>query len=85
MDIIPLYMIAEKLQVKEGDRPKWSKKSNLADITASWHNYMKREVVRDFQETMLHCSEAPYDEEGLASIPTEPYEFPTGYNNVSIL
>lgn len=46
---------------------------------------MKREVVRDFQQTMLHCSESPYEEEAINSIPTEPYEFPTGYNMVSSL
>lgn len=76
-------MVADKQPVKEGDRPKWTKKNNLPDVTASWHNYMKREVVRDFQQTLLHCSEAPYDEDTIMSIPTEPYEFPSGYNNVS--
>lgn len=82
VDIIPSYMVADKQPVKEGDRPKWTKKSNLPEVTASWHNYMKREVVRDFQQTLLHCSEAPYDEDTIMSIPTEPYEFPSGYNNV---
>lgn len=82
VDIIPSYMVADKQSVKEGDRPKWTKKNNLPEVTASWHNYMKREVVRDFQQTLLHCSEAPYDEDTIMSIPTEPYEFPSGYNNV---
>lgn len=82
VDIIPSYMVSDKQPVKEGDRPKWSKRNNLPEVTASWHNYMKREVVRDFQQTLLHCSEAPYDEDTIMSIPTEPYEFPSGYNNV---
>ncbi|KAG7160834.1 Actin-like protein 6B-like [Homarus americanus] len=81
VDIVPSYLIADKQLVKEGDRPKWTRKNNVAEVTSSWHNYMKREVVRDFQQTMLHCSEAPYDEETITSIPTEPFEFPTGYNN----
>ncbi|XP_063587332.1 actin-like protein 6B [Penaeus indicus] len=80
VDLIPPYMITDKQVVKEGDRPKWTKKSNLCEVTTSWHNYMKREVVRDFQQTMLHCSESPYEEDAINSIPTEPYEFPTGYN-----
>lgn len=85
MDLIPPYMITDKQVVKEGDRPKWTKKNNLSEVTTSWHNYMKREVVRDFQQTMLHCSESPYEEDAINSIPTEPYEFPTGYNMVSSL
>ncbi|XP_076047871.1 brahma associated protein 55kD isoform X2 [Oratosquilla oratoria] len=81
IEVIPPYMIADKQVVKEGDKPKWVKKNNLPEIATSWHNYMQKEVVRDFQQTMLHCSEAPYEEEAVASIPTEPYEFPNGYNN----
>jgi len=80
VDIIPPYMIADKKEVKEGGRPQWTKRLNLPETTQSWHNHMKKEVVRDFQQTMLHCSEAPYEEDVAASIPTEPYEFPSGYN-----
>ncbi|XP_068247191.1 actin-like protein 6B isoform X2 [Palaemon carinicauda] len=81
VDVVPSYMIADKQIVKEGDRPKWVKKNGLPEVTTSWHNYMKREVVRDFQQTMLHCSENPYEEDAITSIPTEPYEFPSGYNS----
>ena len=77
-------MIADKMAIKEGDKPKWTKKSNLPEVTQSWHNYKVREIVRDFAHTMLHCSESPYDQDNINSIPTEPYEFPTGYNNVGI-
>ncbi|CAL4133781.1 unnamed protein product, partial [Meganyctiphanes norvegica] len=80
VDIIPPYMIADKKEVKEGGRPQWTKRLNLPETTQSWHNHMKKEVVRDFQQTMLHCSEAPYEEDVATSIPTEPYEFPSGYN-----
>lgn len=75
-------MVSDKQVVKEGERARWTRKPGLPEVTASWHNYMRREVVRDFQQTMLHCSEAPYEEEAINSIPTEPFEFPTGYNNV---
>merc|ERR1712106_227513 len=79
-EIIPAYMIADKKEVKEGASAQWTKRPNVPEVTQSWHNYMKRQVVQDFQQTMLHCSEAPYEEEVAASIPTEPFEFPNGYN-----
>lgn len=81
VEIIPPYMIADKKEVKEGARAQWTRRPNLPEVTQSWYNYMKREVVRDFQQSMLHCSEAPYEDEVAGSIPTESYEFPNGYNN----
>merc|ERR1719187_2982723 len=63
VEIIPPYMVADKKEVKEGARAQWTRRPNLPEVTQSWYNYMKREVVRDFQQTMLHCSEAPYEDE----------------------
>lgn len=76
-------MIADKVSVKEGDKPKWTKKPNLPEVTQSWYTYQQKEAVKDFVNTMLHCSETTYDYDTIVSIPTEPYEFPNGYNNVS--
>ncbi|KAB7506674.1 Actin-like protein 6A [Armadillidium nasatum] len=81
LEITPPYMIADKTAVKEGDKAKWTKKSNLPEPTQSWLTYQQKEVVKDFTNTMLHCSETPYDFETIVNIPTEPYEFPNGYNN----
>ena len=33
-------MIAGKEQVWENDKAKFTKKSNLPEVTKSWHNYM---------------------------------------------
>jgi actin-related protein len=42
---------------------------------------MVREVVHDFQATVLQVSDVPYDEESVATIPQMSHEFPNGYNN----
>lgn len=81
IEIIPPYMIAAKEEVKMGDPPKWTRRSNLPEVTQSWHNYMKRQVVQDFQSSVLQVSDAPYDEDSLSTILHYPYEFPNGYNN----
>eukprot|EP00096_Caligus_rogercresseyi_P002992 TRINITY_DN1547_c0_g1_i1.p1 TRINITY_DN1547_c0_g1~~TRINITY_DN1547_c0_g1_i1.p1 ORF type:complete len:445 (-),score=148.46 TRINITY_DN1547_c0_g1_i1:117-1451(-) len=81
IEIIPPYMIAGKEEVKEGDPPKWTKKKNLPEVTNSWHNYMVRGVVQDFQTSVFQVSDSPYDEETIATIPHQSYEFPNGYND----
>lgn len=40
IEVIPPYMIAGKEVVKDGEKPKWTKKSNLPEVTKSWHTYM---------------------------------------------
>ena len=32
-------MIKEKKEVSEGQPPQWTKKSNLPEVTKSWHDY----------------------------------------------
>lgn len=45
-----------KEEVKDGDPAKWSKKPNLPEVTKSWHNYMIKEVIQDFQSTVLQVT-----------------------------
>ena len=42
---------------------------------------MCREMIQDFQHTVLQVSDSPYDEEICATIPQVTYEFPNGYRN----
>ena len=72
-------MIASKEVVKDHDKPRWVKKKNLPEVSKSWHNYMVKKVVQDFQATTLQVCETPYDEKIVSTIPAVPYEFPTGY------
>jgi hypothetical protein len=55
-EIIPTYQIAAKEPVWDMDKPKWTKKPNLPEVTKSWHNYMVKEVVQDFQATVCQVS-----------------------------
>ncbi|GIX95916.1 actin-like protein 6B [Caerostris darwini] len=80
IEIIPPYMIASKEPVKENDTPKWVKKSNLPEATKSWHNYMVKEVLQDFQSSVLQVYETQYEKEVVENLPTVHHEFPNGYN-----
>ena len=50
-----------KEEVRDGDPAKWTKKTNLPEgLTKSWHSHMVKEVVQDFQTSVLqvklyHC------------------------------
>lgn len=81
VDIIPAFMVGGKEETKPGEEAKWTKRSNLPEVTKSWNTYQVRNVVRDFQSSTLQVSDGPYKEEILASVPLQPYEFPNGFNN----
>ena len=51
IEVVPPYMIAAKEAVKDFEKPKWTRKSNLPEVTKSWHNYMmkvKRNILFQF-------------------------------------
>lgn len=77
-------MIASKDSIKEKDKPSWVKKNNLPEVTQSWHNYMVKKVIQDFQQSVLQVSETPYDEKTVSVLPTSHYEFPNGYHQVNM-
>lgn len=37
---------------KEKEKPKWTKRKNVPEVTKNWHNYMVKKVVQDFQVTL---------------------------------
>ena len=39
---MPPYMIKDKKEVGEGHKAQWTKKSNLPEVTKSWHDYQVR-------------------------------------------
>jgi len=80
LEIVPPYMIKDKKEVAEGQPASWTKKSNLPEVTKSWHDYQVKEVVRDFQQEVLQVHDAPYREEIVGQIPQVNHEFPNGYN-----
>ncbi|XP_046859530.1 actin-like protein 6A [Xenia sp. Carnegie-2017] len=79
IEIVPPYLIATKEAVKEGEAPVFTKKS-FKNITKSFHNYMTKQIIQDFQASTLQVSDGPFDDSLFGSIPTNHYEFPNGYN-----
>lgn len=80
VDLIPPYMIASKEVVKENEAAKWVKKTNLPEVTKSWHNYMLKHTLQDFQSSVLQVYETQYEKEAVENMPVVHYEFPNGYN-----
>jgi len=80
IEIIPRYLIASKEPVAERAPAHWTKRANLPEVTKSFHNYMVKEVIQDFQATALRASDAPFDSENTEKISSLHYEFPNGYN-----
>lgn len=80
VEIVPPYLIGGKEPVKEKEKARWTKKRNIPEVTTSWHNYMTKKVVQDYQASVLQVSETPYDEKTVSSIPTAHYELPSGYH-----
>ncbi|XP_054710495.1 actin-like protein 6B [Uloborus diversus] len=80
IEIVPPCMIASKEAVKENDTPKWVRKPNLPEVTKSWNNYMIKEVLQDYQSSVLQVFETQFEKEAVDNMPNVHYEFPNGYN-----
>lgn len=80
VELAPNYMVATKEQIKDRDPPKWTKKTNLPEVSKAWANLQVKNLVQDFQASVLQVADAPYDRETAEGMPTVHYEFPTGYN-----
>jgi len=48
IDAVPYYKIASKREVKEGEPPLWKERSNLPEVTTSFDDFMRKQVVEDF-------------------------------------
>uniref|UniRef100_A0A6M2DL07 Putative actin n=1 Tax=Xenopsylla cheopis TaxID=163159 RepID=A0A6M2DL07_XENCH len=78
IDITPIYKVQSKEQVKDKEKPKFTLKSLPEKITSSWHNYMLKQLLQDFQMTIVQIGDSTYDERTAAAVPAVHYEFPTG-------
>lgn len=80
IEVIPSYMVASKEVVKENEAAKYVKKPNLPEVTKSWHSYMVKQSLQDFQSSVLQIYETQYEKEAVENMPIVHYEFPNGYN-----
>ena len=39
VELVASYQIKDKKEVAEGSKAKWTRKSNLPEVTKSWHDY----------------------------------------------
>ena len=51
---MPPYMIKDKKEVGEGHKAQWTKKSNLPEVTKSWHDYQVRERPHEAALFLIH-------------------------------
>ena len=49
VEMVPPYMIKEKKEVNEGQKPQWTRKSNLPEVTKSWEDYQVWLTLRVFR------------------------------------
>jgi actin-related protein len=80
VEVIPTYMVGTKDTVKDHEAARWAKKPKLPNVARSYHDYMVKECLRDYQATCVQIADTGYDPETVANMPMVHYEFPNGYN-----
>jgi len=80
IEVIPTYLIASKEQVKDKEKPIWTRNKNVPDVKSSWYNYQVDQIVDDFQTSVLQILDEPFNKEAVDGVPPTLYEFPNGYN-----
>jgi len=79
VDVVPAYMVKSKEEVDESEAAKYIARE-LPELTESYKQFMKREVMKDFQKSVLQVSDSPFVRNELDVVPSALYEFPNGFN-----
>jgi actin-related protein len=80
IEIVPPCMVASKEVTKAEEAANFKRRVIQAKLTDSWHNYMIKQVMQDFQASVLQVSDNLYDEEVVKTMPAIHYEFPNGFH-----
>lgn len=80
IDLTPAYQIASKEAVREREIPRFTTKKLPENLTSSYKQYMLKQLLQDFQQSIVQVLETPYDERVASQIPATHYEFPSGYH-----
>lgn len=80
IDLSPIYTVKSKEAVGPNEAPKWTKKTNLPNVTPSYHNKMMYDLLCDFNSQVVQIPETNYEDALHDNAPAISYEFPTGYN-----
>ena len=46
VELVASYQIKDKKEVGEGAKAKWTRKSNLPEVTKSWHDYQVNKLIQ---------------------------------------
>ncbi|PVU87906.1 hypothetical protein BB559_005823 [Furculomyces boomerangus] len=79
--ITPLFEIKRKERVEVGKQPIFDRR-DLGGITDSFRNYMIRQTVLEYKESVCQVLEYPYDENTASSRGNKSFEFPDGFSLV---
>ena len=55
IEVVPPYMIAGKEVVKDFEKPKWTRKNNIPEVTKSWHTYVTKASGIYFYLVNYYC------------------------------
>ena len=81
IDVVPLYSVSSKEPVSEGSNPIWKRKPNTDKVTASYHDFMVKDLLQDFTASVLQVNtDSIYDKDAISQMPRVSYDFPNGYN-----
>uniref|UniRef100_A0A914Q3V6 Actin-like protein 6A n=1 Tax=Panagrolaimus davidi TaxID=227884 RepID=A0A914Q3V6_9BILA len=78
IEIVPNYKIAHKHEVNENQKPKWTKKTNLPEVSESFEDFAVKRVVEDFAHSTLQLCDTPIDPDFMDKLPAASYAFPCG-------
>ena len=57
IDVVPNYMVKSRETVSAGEPARWVKRSNLPDVTKSWHKFMVNQVLKDVSHSVFQVSD----------------------------
>jgi len=80
IELVPYYQVKSKEAVESGEPAKFTRRTNVNDLTESYKKFMLKETLLDFATNVLQVSDSQYNENDIGLLPRVTYEFPNGYN-----
>ena len=62
IEVVPYYQIKSKEVTKPGEPARFTKRTDLNDITDSYKRFMMKETLQDFATHVLQVSDTTYNE-----------------------
>lgn len=78
--LVPTYQVQTKKQVKEGENARFTKRTSRFPVSPVFHEMAVDSIVENFMTQVSKVAPQPYEDNVLAQVPYEDFEFPTGYH-----